>query len=187
MEFHQRPPRARRVARVLARQSGGPGHRPVFTQGLDDRRLHQTLDIGPGRVVGAQLRTLGRRQGLFQQGAEDGGLDRFPLAPGGQQQDANLFTGQVEGLGVVIEAAVEAAHLLAGGAETRRETAGVHLAEQILGLQAETARRVLTAGQKPGEAVGGQQAYVLGEHGEQDAAEKGRHPLRGVAALLQRL
>lgn len=56
---------------------------PVGSERPHDRRTDQPLDIGAGRVVGAELGPLHGVDRPFQQSAEDGWLDLVPpVAPG---------------------------------------------------------------------------------------------------------
>jgi hypothetical protein len=60
------------------RQAFGFGRVPFAPQRGHEHRLQQRENVGAARVVGADLRTLGRVQEAFEQGAED---RRFDVAP----------------------------------------------------------------------------------------------------------
>ena len=61
---------------------------PALAQRLDHRRHDQALDPAPGRELGAELAPLARIERLFEEGAEDRGLDVAPVGLGGVDQEA---------------------------------------------------------------------------------------------------
>ena len=82
---------------------------PVRPQRLDHRRHDEPLDIGARRVMRAEPPPLGRVERLFQQRAEDRGLDVAPIVPGRGQQFADLLAAERQRLRVPEQRAVEAA------------------------------------------------------------------------------
>ncbi len=102
---------------------GGEGVGPVAAQGLDKRGYDEALDIGAGRVVGAEGVTFGGIQGPFEQGAEDGRFDVTPAGIGRFDKVAELVARERECSGRFEQAAIEAQD---GGLEDGREAAGVH-------------------------------------------------------------
>ncbi len=96
---------------------------PLLAEGLDDRRQHQPLDVGPGRKVSAQLVPLVLVEGPLQQRSEDRGLDFAPLLSPGVDQQVDLLVGQGKRCGLVEQATIEAEHRLH---ENGRETARLH-------------------------------------------------------------
>ncbi|SDD61981.1 hypothetical protein SAMN04488509_104180 [Aquimonas voraii] len=161
---------------------GGAGDGPLLAQGLDDGGQHQALDIGARGVVGAELVALGGVERALQQGAEDG---RFDIAPvGARGFDQQLDLGPVERqCGRVLEQlAVEVQHV---GGERGREAAAVHVAPE-LGEHAHGSLGAFDmAAQQVAEALGRQQAHVLGKHGEQAAHQELGDGFGRVAAGFQ--
>jgi hypothetical protein len=156
---------------------------PVGAQGIDDRRDHQPLDVGARGVVRAQLAALARVEGVFQQGPEDRRLDVRPVAGGGDVELVDALGVQRQGGGVLEQGAVEA---LDGGVQVQGVAALVHDPPELRQGAREGLRRRLLLLEQLGEAVLGQQADVLREHGEQAAHQEGRD-LPGVVVVLQAL
>ena len=156
---------------------------PVVAQRCDHGFDHQALDIGARRVVRPQPRALGRLQRLFEQGAEDGGVDQAPVMLGGGEQLGDAVPAEREHLRLGEHAAVEALQL---GTDGRGVAAFVHGAPEIFEQRLEALRRFQAFAQQPLEAVGRDQADILGEHGEDAAHQEQRDILRIVPAL-QRL
>jgi hypothetical protein len=76
-------------------QHGGALHvGPALAQRLDHGRLHQAVDVGARRVVGAQGVALVHVERAFEQGAEDGRLDLGPVGFRGFEQHADLLARQ---------------------------------------------------------------------------------------------
>jgi hypothetical protein len=71
-------------------------------QRLDDRRHHEAFDVGPGRVVGAELVPLDRVQGAFQECPKDGGLDLLPLVGTNIDEQLELIGREGEGFRVLV-------------------------------------------------------------------------------------
>ena len=72
----------------------GLGAFPIGAEGLDDSGDHKALDIGAGRIMGAELGALARIERAFKQGAENGGFDIAPILFGGNQQLVNILGRQ---------------------------------------------------------------------------------------------
>jgi hypothetical protein len=73
-------------------QHGGALHvGPCAAQRLDHGGLHQAVDVGARRVVGAQRVALQRVERALQQGAEDGRLDLGPVGFRGFEQQGDLL------------------------------------------------------------------------------------------------
>ncbi len=171
---------------VLAGQGerGGLGVGPVLAQRFDHRGQDEALDVGPRGVVGTERVALVGVERAFQQGAEDGGLDLAPLRAGRVDEQHDLRAGERQHVGLLEQLAVEAQH---GHGERHREAAGIHLAPQR-GHHAHGGGRVVgVLFQQRAEAVLGQQADVLGEEGEQAAAEERGHGFGGMAGAFERL
>jgi hypothetical protein len=177
---------------------------PAGAQRLDDGGQDEAVDVGARRVVGAEVVALERVEGVFEQGAEDGGFDFGPVGAGGFEQQFDLVAVDRQNLGILEQLAVEARQ---PGADGDREPAFVHRLPQFGGERDELAGGVArTAALTPGPSPGGrgeeerfeqggegavavdfgQQADVLGEHREQAARQEGGDALGGVLAL-QRL
>jgi hypothetical protein len=118
----------------------------------------------------------------LEEGAEDDGLDARPIFLGGVEEQRGLAGGEFDGFDEVEEAAVEIAY--AGVAAAARRGCLVHLAE-------EPAEEVVAAGPAPAfihqadEQTLGQQADVLGEHGEDGLETKAAGAGGRFAALDQ--
>ena len=69
--------------------------------------IDEDIYIFLAREVGAELRAFGGVQATLEQGAEDGGLDRTPIQPGGGSDAGDFVGGQVGDGGAVEEIAVE--------------------------------------------------------------------------------
>lgn len=172
---------------AIVAQLLGAGERsfPVFTQGLHDGHAHQPLDVGAGRVVGAQAAAFVLVEGLFQQGAEDGRVHLAPVGPGGGQQLTDLLAAQLEDGGVLEETAVEVAD---AGVDDRAELgARLHLAPQLLQAVGEVGGVGDAALQQSAERAARQEVGILGEHREEAAHEEVGHILGIAAPPLQRL
>ena len=172
-----------RLAPFGQQQRGGLHRLPLGPQRLDDGRQHQPLDVGARGEVCAQLVPLRRVQRAHQQRAEDGRLHVAPIGLRGLDQQLELVRGQRQRDRVFEQAAVEVGH---GHAQRHREAAARHGAPQLLDQGREAGRVAPGVGQELGERALGQQAHVLGEHGEQAAHQEARHLRRRVSGL-QRL
>ena len=84
------------LAFVGEEQRGGLDVGPLVAQRLDDGGQDEPLDVGAGRVVGAQPVALGGVEGAFEQGAEDGGFDLRPVGAGGVAQEVDLVAVERE-------------------------------------------------------------------------------------------
>jgi len=106
-------------------------------------------------------------EAALEERAEDDGLDFGPIFLGGFEQQANFTRLQFDGFDGGEEAAVEVVH--AREASAAGALRFVHLAEQA-------AKQIVTVGtaatflQQPGKEALGEQADILGEHGD-DALE----------------
>jgi hypothetical protein len=174
---------------VRQHQRGGLDMAPALAQRLDDRRQHQPLDIGARRVVRAERMALGGIEGALQQGAEDGRLDLRPVGLGRLDEQPDLVARQRQHhCGVLEQLAVEARQRCADG---DGEFAGVHRPPQLAHQRHELRRIVLQALQQQREGALAvaprQQLDVLGEHGEQAAAEEAGDGLGVMARAFQRL
>ncbi|MNE39231.1 hypothetical protein D3C80_1331730 [compost metagenome] len=156
---------------------------PVGAQGLHQRRLNQPLHIDARRIVGAQFRALVRGQGLFQQGAEDGRLDRGPVALGGGYQSLQFILGDRQGGDMAEQAAVEPTQGLADG---RAVPALVHAPEEVARAQMKLVGVAAIAFQKAPEALVLDQAHAVSEHGE-DALHDEQSRLIGSRRLGDRV
>ena len=175
-----------RVVGQLVGHGGGLDVLPVVAQRLDQGRQDQALDEGAGREVGAQLVALVLVERTFQQRAEDGRLDVLPVGLGGEQEHADLLDGEVEGVGFLEQAAVEAQQRLA---QARLEAALVHDLPEMLDRRLEAVGPLgcHDLGEQVLEAVSRQQADILGEHGEQAAHQEAGDGSGVVPGLLQAL
>ena len=131
----------------------------------------------------AQPCSLGRFQRLFEQGAEDGRIDQAPVVLGRREQLRDAVPAQREHLRLGEHAAVEAFQLGADGGGIAAE---IHGAPEVLDQRLEALRRLQAFAQQPLEAVGRDQADILGEHGEDAAHQEQRDVLR-IMPALQRL
>jgi len=164
---------------------GGLGVFPVGTQGLDHGGQHQALDIGARGVVGAEGVALGGVQRALQQGAEDGGLDEAPVGTRGFAQELDLVFIQRQYAGVGKQATIEAQHAgTDGGGEG---VAVVHVLPQTAHQRHEGGGVLLAFLQQGFEALGGQQAHIFREHGEERAHQEAGDGVRWLPAGLQTL
>ena len=168
--------------RRLLPLGGGEHLRPFPPQRVDDGGDDQPLHIGAWGIMGAEASPLDGIERLFQQGAEDGGLDVAPIVFRRRPQFTDGRFVQRQRTAVLEELAVEPAHL---GLDGGREPALVHGPPQILKHGGEDPGIRLTLLEQRLEAVFRQQAHVLGEHGEEDAHEEHGHLLGRVTLLLQ--
>ena len=76
---------------------GGLHIAPILAQRVHDRGSHEPFDIGAGRVMRAQFVALAFVERAFQQCAEDGGFDLFPVGLCGLDQQAKLNGVQRKG------------------------------------------------------------------------------------------
>ena len=163
-------------------ERGGMGVAPFAAQRLDHGGQHQPLDVGARGVVRAELVPLAGVERAFEQGAEDGRLDVFPLGLGRLDQQRDLLAGERQRVGLLEQLAVEVQHLAGDGAA---EAALVHVVPE----QAEHAHGgvglVGVFQQQVAEAVARQQLHVFGEHGEQAAHQELRDRLGAVAGRFQ--
>ncbi|MND76054.1 hypothetical protein D3C80_676910 [compost metagenome] len=157
------PARIRYVAPQIGAQGVCLVRLPVGAQRLHDGGLHQPPDIGLGRIVGAQLSAFDGIQGLFEESAEDGGLDRGPVQLGRRDQRLKLRFCYRQGGRMLEQAAVEPPDVLADG---RTMPALIHPAEEVVRAQVETAGRPTIAFEKPQEAPLLDEVHAVGEHGE---------------------
>ena len=176
-------------------QSLDPGllGRPFRAQHVADRRLNQALYIRARRVVRAELGAVGGRQRLFEQRAEDGGLDILPLMLGRVDQAVEIGRGQGKDAAVREQPAVEVPHLRLGHpAPSVRQGGQAHLGPQVVQpapqlAVVDHARRVgriidSAAGQEIPEPIGREQADILGEHAKQHPHEEQRRLLDQLRA-----
>ena len=153
---------------------------PFVAQRADDGGADEALDVGARGEFRAELVALAGIEGADEQGAEDGGLDAAPIGGGGIGEHVELRGGEREGGGVFKQPAVEAGDFLEqqGGVMG----AGGHFLPQGGDEDREAARVFLCPFEQGLEAVLGQQAHVLGEHGEEAALEESGDDL-GVVAV----
>ena len=85
------------------------GFVPLAAEGLHHDGIDEDIDIFLAREVRAKLGALGGVQAALEQGAEDGGLDRAPIQPGGCGDAGDFIGGQVGDGGAVEKIAVEVA------------------------------------------------------------------------------
>ena len=71
--------------------------------------IDEDIDVFLAREVRAKLGALGGVQSALEQGAEDGGLDRAPIQPGGGGDADDFIGGQVGDGGAVEQIAVKVA------------------------------------------------------------------------------
>ena len=100
---------------------------------------------------------------------------------------ADLIGVQVQRGAVGEEAAVEALEGMAQDHRDASRRAGVHLAEELGGEGLELRGLGADGIEQVGEAGGGQQAHVLGEHAEEAAAEEIGHLARAMPGLFEGL
>ena len=137
---------------------------PLPAEGLDDRRQHQPLDVGPGREVSAQLVPLVLVEGSLEERSEDCRLDFAPLLSPGVDQQADLLVGQGKRCGLIEQATIEAEHRLH---ENGRESARLHRGPERachVGKRGDPALLPQPA-EHCREAVLGQQSDILGKSG----------------------
>ena len=157
---------------------------PFLAQGLDHRGNDQALHIGARRIVSPEPGALRWVQRLFQQRAEDRGIDLFPILARRFLQLADILAphGKDPGLGEQI--AIEALYL---GFDGDRKAARVHLLPQFGDHRHEGLRVLGATLEKRRERSLGDEFGVFGEHGEQAAHEEQRHLFRRMAARFQPL
>jgi hypothetical protein len=154
--------------------------RPLFFQRLQNRRRHEPFDVGAGRVMGAELASLGGVQGLLKQRAENGRLDLPPVGLGGFVKLTDLLARQAEHSAVFEQIAVELLHV---ALERERKSALVHRLPQ-LSDHAQKEIWIFDASlEHVAKAAFGQQLNVLGEHCEKAAHVKERDLLGIIEAL----
>lgn len=100
-----------RAGLLLARSEEGfddlLGFVPLAAEGLHYYGIDEDIDIFLAREVRAELGALGGVQATLEQGAEDGGLDRTPIQPGGGGDAGDFIGGQVGDGGAVEQVSVE--------------------------------------------------------------------------------
>jgi hypothetical protein len=166
---------------------GGDAHGvPFLAQGIDDGGSHEALDVGAGRVVGAELVACPRIEGPGDEGAEDGGLDRRPVALGGIAEHGELGFGKRQGGGFLFEKpAIEPGDL--AEEQARVSGAGRHFLPKLADEDGKSLGRSIEFSQETGKSILGEQADVLGEHGEEAALEESGDDLGIVPVALERL
>ncbi len=151
---------------------------------LDDGGDDEALNVGAWGVVGAELVALDGIERALEEGAEDGGLDVFPILGGGLDEELELVGIEREGVGFGEEIAIEAEHLVI---ERIGEAAGIHPLPELFHFGDESLQPAAAAFEELAEAFGGEQLHILGEHGEERAHEEGGDGLRRMAGALQQL
>ncbi len=175
------------LAFVGEQQRGGLDVAPFVAQRFDDGGQDEAFDVGARGVVGAEGVAFGRRQGAFEQGAEDGRFDLRPVGLAGVEQEADLVAVEGDHVGLLEEFAVEARQRFA---QDDGEATAIHLAPQCAEQRDELHGVVPQAFEQRGEdalaVVPGQQANVFGKHGEQAAREEAGDALGVVAGAFER-
>ena len=168
------------VAALGERDGGDTDGGPFIAERLDDGGEDEALDVGARGVVGAELVAFVGREGAFEEGAEDGGLDVAPFEGGGFAEERELGGGDGKGLGGGKEAAVEVEELFL---EEAGEAALVHVLEEKFEHGHESAGVGLNGVEEAEEGVFGEEADVLGEHAEEAAGKELGDEARLVAFL----
>ena len=105
---------------------GGADFGPFATEGGQDDGFDEGFDILAARVVGAELRALGGIEAAFEERAEDGGIHRAPVQPGGLEDGGHFRHGHGQHFGAFKQVAVE----MPDGFETEVAAVG-HGLEQL--------------------------------------------------------
>ena len=148
---------------------GGQHVGPVGAEGFDDGGDDEAFDVGAGGVVGAEAAAFGLVEGLFEEGAEDGGIDLAPVVGGGLSEFADFLAAERENGAGFEEFAVEAADL---GFDGVGEAAGIHGFPELADEAGEVVGGGFAALEEVAEGGFGEEADILGEHGEEAAHEE---------------
>ena len=162
------------VAPVRVELVGAGAHGvELRAQGLDQGGHDEAFHIGAGREVRAVFAPRLGVERVFDQRAEDGGLDLRPVALGGADEAGALHGVDGQRLDGGEQAAIYAQDLLA---EAGGHAADIHLGEKLFEDFAGDFRIIVVALalEEVGEAVLWQDADVFGEHGEDALHQKAR-------------
>ena len=168
------------VAALGERDGGDTDGGPFVAERLDHGGEDEAFRIGARGVVRAEFVAFVGREGAFEEGAEDGGLDVAPFEGGGFAEERELGGGDGKGLGGGKEAAVEVEELFL---EEAGEAALVHVLEEKFEHGHESAGVGLNGVEEAEEGVFGEEADVLGEHAEEAAGKELGDEARLVAFL----
>ncbi len=145
---------------------------PFAAQRLHHDRLQQCFDIGPARVMRADLRAFIWIENAFEEGTENRRFDVAPIERIDERQRFDFVDRDVDDIGVGEQAAVEVEDIV--GPECAAVGHRVEqLLEQLRELLAGVHRARFGSGlQHLGEDLVVQQANVLGEHREHELHEE---------------
>ena len=156
---------------------------PLLAERVDHGWDHEAFDVGPRRVVRAELMALAGVEGPFQERPEDGRLYLAPVRLGRGEEEFELVGRERERVGLGEEAAVEPAERRL---EVGREAAPVHRRPERLERVREDVEVVAVAAEEAGERALGDEPGVLSEHREEAPAEEPEHGVGRGARRLQR-
>ena len=147
---------------------------PFVAQGLHEDGFDDEQDVIAGGVVGAALAALLRIEAAFEEGAEDGGFDGFPIEAGGFGQSVQGLLLEFFDGHDIEERAVEVRDIA-----HEDHAAFVHGDEEVLHVLLEDGRFAARFLDDVGEdalgavaAGGGQQADILGEEAEDELGQE---------------
>ena len=149
---------------------------PFVAQRLDHRGDNKPLDVGARGEVRAKTLAFVRVQRLFEQRAEDRGVNVALVVRGGLPKFADLLAPKRQHRPAQEELAVELGDFLADGV---RVTAAVHRLPQLAHVMLKSFGVELASLQRHAERLLGQQAHVLG------GVRQDPTPLRPVPSMLR--